>query len=624
MTEFLDLSKGMFNQSGFLDLSAKGINLYQPQGNRYKGYSFYVDFADGIGLDRVSKTLMKTTLSTGRVNADGTALGANAPAIQDGKLNTLGPIPLLNGMTDDVINAYWAGGIGRLSPNAVKATALGQAIYKAISTTENVLYTLSFYAYVESDGNLQNYGFYHHGSTASYTTVPGGLTYERKRYSVTVLGKVGGGSIDFGLRDGNASNWATVYIDTINITQSAYLLPPVHNATTNPITTPHNYSDADEGYKWPFASCPKLFGSFDGKGDSIELAIPIDAKSTAEMTNVTSNSFSFINTTGAATGHRILNILSIGTYYEVSITLIGSISHIQFGGAIISAVGLSSGTYVVRGVCTIDTNLRFVSSTLGMSGTVQISHVKAVSPAQGTLDVELTPQFSAANVPLMPDIPRTLTVFVGTPTITGSVINFLNESSSVQQLNYWVIGKTYRIVCTVTNFIGTGAILLPYDGTNSNRTISSNGVYSFDYSPHSSTKMVVYSYAGHTATVTINSIQEIPQLNILSANGDFTTPLYYEPVDQLIKLTDGTNTASVAYTAVADTPCAIKIKYGPHPGYANALKMQVSCGAVDGAITAFDGSFNPVTALAPGWDSATDVWQQLSRIAVKEANPWIV
>jgi len=223
----------------------------------------------------------------------------------------------------------------------------------------------------------------------------------------------------------------------------------------------------------------------------------------------------------------------------------------------------------------------------------------------------------------MPDIPRMLTVVSGTPTITGSVIAFKNETAAVQQADLWAIGKKYRCVCTVTNFVGTGVIYLCYDGTGGNAIISSNGVYSFDYSPDNGTTMHIYSYAGHTATVTINSIQEIPQLNILSANGNFTTPLYYEPVDQLIKLTDGTNTASVAYTAVTDTPCTIKLKYGPHPGYANALKMQLSCGAVDGAITDFDGSFNPVTALAAGWDSATDVWQQLSRIAVKEANPWI-
>jgi len=31
MTEFLDFSKGMFNQPGFKYLSAKGIQFYQPR-----------------------------------------------------------------------------------------------------------------------------------------------------------------------------------------------------------------------------------------------------------------------------------------------------------------------------------------------------------------------------------------------------------------------------------------------------------------------------------------------------------------------------------------------------------------------------------------------------------------
>jgi len=590
MTEFLDFSKGMFNQPGFLDLSAKGINLYQPQGNRYNGYSFYVDFTDGIGRDRVSKTLMETTLSAGRVNADGTALGVNVPAIQGGKLNSYGPIGQLVPYSE--LTSSWTG-----------SGPWTQVINLAATGT----YTLST------------------GLAGATVTVTAGTATIDAPASAT-----------FGTPDQfvvSAIGTITISTNTANpkaqITLSAYKLPYVVNTTSGPTTTPHGYSDSDEGYKWDFAKCPKLFDSLDGAPAMVGLLDPALFNSMAGWAVVTdmsiaSGSVTCVAATGV-TSHT--TALTLAAYYLVSYTISNYTTgyvRVRAGYADIGSVD-SSGNKTVeqRVLCGGNTSL-YIAMSAGFSGTISNISVKAVSPAQATLEVDWTPQFSAANVPLMPDIPRTLTVQTGTPTITGSTIEFKNEASSVQQLNYWIIGKTYRIVCTVTNYVGTGGINLPYDGTWLVSQVSSNGVYTFDYTPDNSTSMVVYSYAGHTATVTINSIQEIPQLNILSANGNFKTPLYYEPVDQLIKLTDGTNTTSVAYTAVADTPCAIKIKYGPHPGYANAPKMQVSCGAVDGAITTFDGSFNPVTALATGWDSVTDVWQQLSRIAVKEANPWIV
>jgi len=401
MTEFLDLSKGSFGGPGFLDLSAKGLNLYQPQGNRYKGYSFYVDFLDGVGRDRVSKTLMETTLSAGRVNADGTVLGANVPAIQGGKLNTLGQIPLLNGMTDDLLQWNKTPAV-TVTPSTYKTTANGGLVYKGITTVENTIYTLSFYAYVLIGDNLNNYKFYHAGSaTGDLTNLS--LTKERKRYSVSVLGKVGGGSVLFGFSDTNTSGWGTVCIDTINITQSAYLLPPVHNDTINPITTPHNYSDADEGYKWPFAKCPKLLTSMQG---------------------------------------------------------------------------------------TDGTN------------------------AMGALEVDWTPMYDQSIAPVSS--------------------NVISCSDAILKLLYYNTGQ-----------------LKTYDNT------------------------------------TISSCSSIPWL--------------------------------------AGTTLNIKLKYGPHPGYANAGKYQliVTDGTTtwNSALTNFDGSFNPLTHFSIGW--LNEFWQQISKISVKEANPWI-
>lgn len=257
--------KNLFHTVGFLDLRQKGAGLsMMTPDSVYSDYAFYVDFADGTGRDRVSNTSMQTVLSAGRVKPDGTPLGMNEPCIQDSVLNSLGQIELLNGMTDDISNAYWFKKLNTtvLSANSFICSAyLAGVTWNNCLTAEGVSYTISFYAYV-SNISRPNFRIQYWGSPTPETSIV--LTGVRKRYSATFSGKVGGGAVAPGLLDINTSNWATVYIDTINITKSAYLLPPVHNATINPITIPHGYSDADEGYKWPLASCPKLLTALQG------------------------------------------------------------------------------------------------------------------------------------------------------------------------------------------------------------------------------------------------------------------------------------------------------------------------------------------------------------------------
>lgn len=106
------------------------------------------------------------------------------------------------------------------------------------------------------------------------------------------------------------------------------------------------------------------------------------------------------------------------------------------------------------------------------------------------------------------DIPRTWTIGSGTPTINGDVIDFINESSDVIDTGYWTIGKSYRVNVTVSSYSGTGDIRLPYGGTTVIYLAAANGTYEYDYTP-SDTYLKIYSFAGHTATVTVNSIYEL-------------------------------------------------------------------------------------------------------------------
>lgn len=193
--------------------------------NRFRGYSFYVDFADGMGRDQVSGTPMQTTLSAGRVKPDGKVLGANDPCIQDGKLNTLGQIAQKVPHSENT--AMWTGS----GPWA-----------QAISIAATGTYTLS----TDLAG-------------ATVTVTAGSATIDAPA------------SATFGVPDQFVvSVVGTITISTITvnpkaqITPTGYKLPYVKNITAGAITIPHGYSNSTEGYKWPIASCPKLLTALQG------------------------------------------------------------------------------------------------------------------------------------------------------------------------------------------------------------------------------------------------------------------------------------------------------------------------------------------------------------------------
>jgi len=522
----------------------------------YEGYSFYVDFLDGYGIDRVSGKVMETTLSAGRVNADGTPLGINVPAILDGKLNTFGQITNMLKWSEDISNIAW---IKDFSPTVTAKTftaiSVNGRIVQSVTTVEGATYTLSFTAHVP-EGNLGNYYFSHISSASLpiYRTPIPTLTREPKRYSLQILGKVGGGLVQFGFEDMNTSNWATVHISNFQLTQSLYQLPYVKTGA-GPATTPRNHSQLEEGYKWPFDKCPKLFDSLDGKAEGPNLAplncctdpdndvdavlwvsskgailASVDGGKTGKCLQITCGAVDAPTTLAdkpvtAGNRFKILGSIKAGTSstYRIRVINLNNFTGIFDTGAAtaLSTWGDISGTFTIPEGCTAIRIYCTMNILANPGSTIFFDDIsiKKISPAQGTVEVDWTPMFDSAVLPL------------------DSISNIVQCYSS------------YPL------FVRKDI----------------NGVTS-------------------------------------------------------LAVTDATLGTIVGIITVSGTHYKLTIKYGAHPGYANAGKYQLI--VTDGTTTwtspivNFDGSFNPTTYLSIGYSNT--YWQQISRIAVKEANPWIV
>jgi hypothetical protein len=106
-------------------------------------------------------------------------------------------------------------------------------------------------------------------------------------------------------------------------------------------------------------------------------------------------------------------------------------------------------------------------------------------------------------------------------------------------------------------------------------------------------------------------------INILTANDEAASFLFYDADNQLLKLFDGTNTASVALTAVSGTEYLIDINIGDNSGQ----KMQIGVDSVGGTLVTNVGSLPNSTDLAVAWDSAD--WQKVKLISAKDAPSWL-
>jgi len=153
--------------------------------------------------------------------------------------------------------------------------------------------------------------------------------------------------------------------------------------------------------------------------------------------------------------------------------------------------------------------------------------------------VELTMESGAGPAILIPaEIEREYVIVNGTPTITGDTISMLKEATSVYVYNYWEIGVSYIINCTIADYNGTGSVVMPI--SNPPGTVVSgsyfapgNGNYTYEYIP-ADTTMRTGSGGQMSANITINSIVQSelteiePQISMeVSKDGkQFNYPLY--------------------------------------------------------------------------------------------------
>jgi len=192
---------------------------------------------------------------------------------QDGQRDlTFGGFTVLNGMSNDISDPYW-NKISTVTYDTYwfKGAATGQGIFVTLPTTLGVDCTISFYAYVEAGGQITSlYKIRHVGVAGDLTVVP--LTYIRKRHFLTVTGD--GGTVQFGVQDYNTSNWAKVYIDTINITETPYAMPPVVNTTSGALIVGARYGSYNSGdpYGPRVQITPDVIGgAYTGPADGVEL-----------------------------------------------------------------------------------------------------------------------------------------------------------------------------------------------------------------------------------------------------------------------------------------------------------------------------------------------------------------
>lgn len=451
-----------------------GVVTESNRSQGYGDYSLYLDLSRYGTRDMVSRQSLVTSAAASRT-LDGQTFTATQASIVDGQLRGVGVVRNLITSPNDMTVSPWVyTGSPVITATTFKATAQNDTTRQYISTVDGVYYTISAFISVAVGGQTDNYYFQTYNSESSALQDIGLLSTTPTKYTKTVLGKVGGGSVRFGFLDQNTSNWATVTITDWQITASPYPLPTNVSGSASVTEAGITVSEDIE------TKAPKLWTSLNGPN------------------------------------------------------------------------------------------------------------------AKGSAKIPWKPMFDQADL-IGPDIPRTFAVVSGSPTITGDQVEFINEISSVKDTAYWVVGKRYRINATISDYIGTGYIVLSYDGVGGGTTYDVNGVslsktangtYSYDYIP-TGTSVAVYSAAGHTATVTINSIKELKDC-IIAQSGSLK--LWYN-ADGYLRLTDGTNTASVALECVAET------QYYIHPRWLTdtmAIGYSTDGETVAwGADATFAGSFTP-------------------------------
>ncbi|WP_022667930.1 hypothetical protein [Desulfospira joergensenii] len=221
-------------------------------------YAFYFE-PKKILMDQVSgQPMIVQDLLAGRPGYNGTVHGVGEAVVDSDGLLTYGAYTNLIFWSEDISNAlWWTFGASKEAPNRFVGLEQGALVAQDITTIEGMLYTFSFVASIPPGAQTDNYRIAHYGSaSASWTALP--ITTFPKPFSVTVLGKEGGGIVNFGIQDWNTSDWAEITVTDFQVTETPYALPYVRTEGSA-VSVPENYSDADQGLK--FQMVPDEVGS---------------------------------------------------------------------------------------------------------------------------------------------------------------------------------------------------------------------------------------------------------------------------------------------------------------------------------------------------------------------------
>lgn len=490
----------MFDVNFNLDKKFFNIGFFQKifvseTSTGYADYNFFVNFVSGgVVNDSISgEELAVNGLAAGRVSYLDGPYGINEPAIDENGLFGSPAFEQLIPYSDDIREADSVSGTV-LSADSWQADSTAQRCRFSVYTQDSVLYTFS--CKIKSIGRTSSIYLEHYSSESGNYYDIKNLSDQYQEYATTVLGKLGGGIVSFGVRDLGSAPFPVIFIKEMQVTATQYKMPFVFNDTGSALAIPENFSDADQGYKFPIDEMPELRDALDGVADGVDVFDNIGAE--GANISVVGNTAT-VNTTGTGNDNRFFitrSLINAEIAVTFSLNQECTIKVYDYGIPAFITQQLSAGTHSIR---VLASGSGSVNMTAVDAGTVvTINSLEHVSPAQGKITVKWRPMFSSGD-------------------LTGTI-------------------------------------------------------------------------------------------NILTANDEASSFLLFDADNDLLKLTDGTNTSQVACSPVADTEYEITAQYDETNG------MVISLSESAGTTVDFAGRFPIADDLSYFWEAEAPQYVKITHI----------
>ena len=279
------------------------INGVTAEPINYYDYWLYGNFADS-SRDRISTQDLATVQQANRWDYEGNMFAADtAMRGSYGLLVGGDAYTVLNGKSNDISDAYWtkdsvtiSDSDGYIAASGTQSTRIditalssdvsnytSQAKIKAGTSTwaaidiffDGAHHVVWFNLSTGAVGTeINSTGVISGPDVDGYYTCVNTSDINSTGASVNAAFRFADGDGDYTVTgDGSAINGL---IDTINVTASAYALPPAINTTTGTLSIPHNYADATYGNKFPIGDGStlgtNLLNATDGVADGTTLA----------------------------------------------------------------------------------------------------------------------------------------------------------------------------------------------------------------------------------------------------------------------------------------------------------------------------------------------------------------